>query len=214
MSKLMVYDTNGASVGDVDMADVMLDAGKGRQAVHDAVVAEMAAGRAGTASTKTKAEVAGSGAKPWKQKGTGRARAGYRQSPVWRGGGVAFGPKPRSYAKKLNRKVGRLAFRRAFQDKVEAGDVRVIEGLSLEQPKTRQFVEILKAQGIAGSTLLLLAKPDRILMLSARNIPKVAVMTVDNVSVTDVVRYKTIIVERTGVDPLLSRLQKKAESRS
>ncbi|MBU0678134.1 MAG: 50S ribosomal protein L4, partial [Verrucomicrobia bacterium] len=111
----------GESIGDFDFSDELLVHDKGLQALQNAVVAHRAAQRAGSASTLTKSEVAGSGRKPWRQKGLGRARAGYRQSPVWRGGGVAFGPKPRSYAKKISKKGARLAFRRAFSEKIAAG---------------------------------------------------------------------------------------------
>jgi large subunit ribosomal protein L4 len=114
MSKLTIYNMQGAAVGDMDVDAGLLVLKKGTQAVHDVIVNGLARGRAGTASTLAKGEVAGSNKKPWRQKGTGRARAGYRQSPVWRGGGVAFGPHPRRYGGKVNRKVAKLAFQRAF----------------------------------------------------------------------------------------------------
>src|SRR5512137_1096628 len=124
MSKLAVYDMKGGSVGEAEFPEALLVGRKGEQAVHDAVVAYRAGLRSGTASTLRKGEVAGSGKTPWRQKGTGRARAGYRQSPVWRGGSVAFGPHPRSYAQNLPRKVARLAFQAAFSARVAAGEVK------------------------------------------------------------------------------------------
>ena len=136
MNKLKTYDMSGAVSGDVELADELLVLGAGEQAVHDCVVATRNARRQGSASTLTKGEVAGSNKKPWRQKGTGRARAGYRQSPVWRGGATAFGPKPRSYAVKVNKKVGRLAFRRAFSEKVMAEQIKVLDELSLADDTT------------------------------------------------------------------------------
>ena len=129
-----------------DQSQLTLD--KGAQAVKDAVTAIRNALRAGTASTKSKGEVAGSNKKPWKQKGTGNARAGFRQSPVWRGGGVAHGPHPRSYEQKLNKKVWALAFARAFSDKLAAGDVIVVDEFQFEAPKTKLMAKLLKELGV------------------------------------------------------------------
>src|SRR6188508_3052491 len=118
----------------------VVENGKYSQVVHDTVVALRANRRSGTASTKTKATVNGSGAKPWRQKGTGRARAGYKSSPVWVGGGVVFGPKPRDYSKKVNRKVSKLALRKAFSERVNGGDVLVIPSFQVAEPKTKKFL--------------------------------------------------------------------------
>ena len=127
MSKVPVYNVKGKAVGEVNVPDDLLLSSGGETAVHEAVVAHRAAARTGSASTLRKGEVSGSNRKPWRQKGTGRARAGYRQSPVWRGGSVAFGPKPRDFSKKLNKKVKRLAFRRALSARIAEGSVRVVE---------------------------------------------------------------------------------------
>ena len=136
MSSIKLYKPTGEAGGDVAFDDALLVVDRGAQAVKDVVVATMNARRAGTASSLSKGEVAGSNKKPWKQKGTGRARAGLRQSPVWRGGAVAFGPRPRSYETKINRKVYQLAFRHAFSARIQAGGVSVIERFELADAKT------------------------------------------------------------------------------
>ena len=143
MSKLAIYDMKGAEQGGFEVPDDLLVRAGGEQAVHDAVVAHLAKKRAGGASTLGKGDVAGSNKKPWRQKGTGRARAGYRRSPIWRGGGVAFGPHPRSYEKKLSKNEKRLAFARALSDKIAGGSVKVIDKIELPEPKTRLVVEML-----------------------------------------------------------------------
>src|SRR5438445_3540130 len=128
-----------------DKIDI-IEYGRGTQAVHDVVVAMRAARRSGSANTKTKAEVDLSGAKPWRQKGTGRARAGYKSSPIWRGGGVVFGPKPRDYSKKISKSLRRLAFRKALSERINAGDVMTIDSFVVPELKTKSFVALLKRQ--------------------------------------------------------------------
>ena len=174
------------------------------------MVAHRAAKRAGTASTKSKGEVAGSNKKPWRQKGTGRARAGYRQSPVWRGGGVAFGPKPRDYSKKMNRKVARLAFRRAFSEKLTAGQVKVVDNLTVDEAKTKAFVAMMKALGIERKVLVVVDTADDKLLLAARNISGVEVVKAAEASVYQLLRYPEIVVDRAGMDILMARLESKA----
>src|SRR5881398_1769090 len=124
----------------------LVEGGRGTQAVHDVVVAMRAARRSGTASTKTKATVHGSGAKPWRQKGTGRARAGYKSSPVWRGGGVVFGPHPRDYTKKVSKSVKKLALRKALSERIKAGDVFIIDEFAIKEIKTKLFVALVRKQ--------------------------------------------------------------------
>jgi large subunit ribosomal protein L4 len=206
MSKLKVYDMKGAAVGDHEMADSLLELGKGGQAAHDAVVAYRAGRRAGTASTLSKGEVAGSNAKPWRQKGTGRARAGYRQSPVWRGGAVAFGPRPRSYEKKVNRKAARLAFKRAFSERVAAGQVKVLDQFDLAEPKTKAFASVLKSLDVAGPVLFVVETIDKKLALASRNIPDVEVVRAKDVNVYQLARYPLIVVCREGLGTLEERL--------
>src|SRR5512134_2474830 len=132
--KLLVKDINGNDSGELDVKFPLVEGGKGTQAVHDTVVAHLANRRMGTACTKTMGEVAGTGRKPWRQKGTGRARAGSFQSPLWRGGGVVFGPKPRDFGRKVNARTRQLALRRALSERLRAGDVVVVDDLQLSAP--------------------------------------------------------------------------------
>src|SRR3954468_6983855 len=141
--KLTIKNTQGGNAGELNLGFEPVEADKGNQAVHDVVVAYMAAQRSGTACTKTMGDVAGSGKKPWRQKGTGRARAGSFASPLWRGGGVVFGPKPRDYTKKLNNRTKQLALRKALSERIKAGDVLVVDDLKLATPKTKGFLSVL-----------------------------------------------------------------------
>src|SRR5215467_14654184 len=143
--KLTIKNTQGQDQGELEVRFPVIEDGKGTQAVHDVVVAYNAAQRSGTASTKTMGEVAGSGKKPWRQKGTGRARAGSFASPLWRGGGVTFGPKPRDFAKKISRGTKQLALRKALSERLKAGDVVIVNDLKLGSPKTKDFVGVLAA---------------------------------------------------------------------
>src|SRR6266567_4856352 len=138
--KLTIKDTQGINQGELEVKFSLIEHGMGTQAVHDVVVAYQAAQRLGTASTKTMGEVAGTGRKPWRQKGTGRARAGSFASPLWRGGGVVFGPKPRDFRKKVSKATKQLALRKALSERLHAGDVVVVEELNLPAPKTRELV--------------------------------------------------------------------------
>ena len=185
--------------------------GKGTQAVHDVVVAMRANRRSGTASVKTKATVNLSGKKPWKQKGTGRARAGLRQSPVWRGGSVAFGPHPRSFETKINRKVYQLAFRHALSDRIQAGGVLAIESFELAEAKTKALAALLLKLGIDRGCLIVVDAPDANLVRASRNIPKVAVVRAADVGVYDLVRYRAVLATRAALAALTARLAKKAE---
>jgi large subunit ribosomal protein L4 len=207
MSKLPVKNGQGETVGEYDLPDGLLIYDKGEQAVHEAVLAYQANHRAGTACTKTKTEVSGTGAKPWRQKGTGRARSGYKQSPVWRGGSVAMGPRLRSFERRLPRKVARLAFQRAFSEKVSAGRVVVFDGLDCAAPKTKTVAGFLKAQGADRGAVLVLASVEQPLRLSARNIPGVEITTAQILNVYEVLRYPLVLVSREGMDQLVERLQ-------
>src|SRR5215475_14395383 len=143
--KLTIKDTQGNNQGEWEVKFSLVENGKGTQAVHDTVVAYQAAQRMGTACTKTMGEVAGSGKKPWRQKGTGRARAGSFASPLWRGGGVVFGPKPRDFAKKVGRKTRQLALRKALSERLKAGDVVLVDDLKLGSAKTKEIMGVLTA---------------------------------------------------------------------
>jgi large subunit ribosomal protein L4 len=206
MNKLKTYDMTGNVSGDVELSDDLLVLGSGEQAVHDCVVAIRNAGRQGSASTLHKGEVAGSNKKPWRQKGTGRARAGYRQSPIWRGGAAAFGPKPRSYAVKVNRKVGRLAFRRAFSEKLMAEQIKVLDELTLADAKTKAFTSLLKTLEVSAPALIVVDQLDRNLALAARNIPGIAVARAQDINVYELLRYPQVVVTKAGLDVVKQRL--------
>src|SRR5258707_13778900 len=151
--KLTIKDTKGNNQGELEVRFPLIEDGKGTQAVHDAVVAYQAAQRMGTACTKNVGEVAGTNKKPWRQKGTGRARAGSFQSPLWRGGVVVFGPKPLDFGKKVSVETRQLALRKALSERLQAGDVLVLEDLKLGSAKTKEFIAVLSALELKGSTL-------------------------------------------------------------
>ncbi|HEY5654035.1 MAG TPA: 50S ribosomal protein L4 [Pontiella sp.] len=206
MSKVPLKNVKGDSVGDYEVADNLLVLDKGNQAVYEAIVAYTAHQRAGTASTLSKSEVNGSGKKPWKQKGLGRARAGYKQSNVWRGGYVAHGPKPRKYNKKLSKKVTKLAFARAFSAKVDQGDITVIDELALSAPKTKEFAAVLKNLGLDRGALFIVDESAENLLLASRNVKRVEVATAKLVNTYQLLRYKNVIVTKAGMEALEARL--------
>src|SRR6188508_3379653 len=178
--KLTVKDTQGKDQGELEVKFELVEGGRGTQAVHDAVVAYNAAQRMGTASTKTMGEVNGSGKKPWRQKGTGRARAGSFASPLWRGGGVVFGPKPRDFAKKVSRKTRQLALLKALGERLKAGDVVVVDDFKLGSAKTKEVVGLLSALQVTGTALIVAQAPDKNLTLASRNVPNLALATSDS----------------------------------
>jgi large subunit ribosomal protein L4 len=215
MSTIKVFNPAGDATGEMTFADERLELDKGAQAVKDVVVAIQNAFRAGTASTLSKGEVAGSNKKPWKQKGTGRARAGYRQSPVWRGGGVAFGPKPRDFSQKINRKVHQLAFTRALSEKIAGGQTLVIDAFDFAEPKTKLMTALLKKLGVDRSALIVLDKHEETVMLAARNLPKVEVVSAEEVDVYSLLFYRTLVATKAGFTALTARMkQKKTEEES
>jgi large subunit ribosomal protein L4 len=193
-------------LGEVTLSDKFTVADKGAQAVHQAIVTHQAHQHQGSASTLGKGAVAGSGKKPWKQKGLGRARAGYRQSPVWRGGGVAFGPHPHKVRKQVPRKVARLAFARAFGEKAASGQIMVVDGFKLAAPRTKEIRSVLQALEIKGKALLILDAMDTGVMLAARNLQDVEVVCAENVNTYQIVRYPQIVITKAGVEKLEQRL--------
>ena len=190
----------------VDQAQLTLD--KGAQAVKDAVTAIRNALRAGTASTKGKGEVSGSNKKPWKQKGTGNARAGFRQSPVWRGGGVAHGPKPRCFEQKVNKKVMKLAFARALSDKIAAGDVIVVDEFSFEAPKTKLMAALLKTLGVDRTACIVQKEVDDTVVLVTSNLPRIDYSTAQALDVYTVLANRKLVCDKAGFDALLERIAK------
>ena len=187
----------------------LIENGIGTQALHETVVAYQANRRAGTHSTKTKATVAGSGKKPWRQKGTGNARAGYRSSPVWSGGGVVFGPHPRDYSKKTNKAVKQLALRKALSSRLNAGEVYLIEPITLEKPKTKDLVAKLGDNLDKKTTaLLVIENPDQNLYLASRNHPHLVTVTGDLVNAEQLLLCDKIFITDGALGKISARLQK------
>ena len=206
MSKIKSFNDKGEAAAEVDFADELLVLDKGDQAVKDVVVATLAARRAGTASTLGKGEVAGSNKKPWKQKGTGNARAGFRQSPVWRGGGVAHGPKPRDFGLKVNKEVMRLAFARAVAEKIQAGDVLVVSEFAFEAPKTKLMAAFLKKIGVDRSALVVTAEINETIDRMVRNLPRVDSATALEINPYAVLLFRKIVCDKAGYDALMARV--------
>jgi len=206
--KLTIKDTNGNSQGEYEVKFPLVENNKGTQAVHDTVVAHRAAQRGGTACTKTMGEVNGSGKKPWRQKGTGRARAGSFASPLWRGGGVVFGPKPRDFSKKVSRKTRQFALRKALSERLRSGDVLVLEDLKLSTAKTKDFVSVLKTLEIDGTTLIVCQQPDKNLILASRNISFVDVTTSETLNTYDVLKPDKLVFTRGAFEQVEARLNK------
>ena len=188
----------------------IIEDGRGTQAVHEVIVAMRAARRSGTANTKTKAEVDMSGAKPWRQKGTGRARAGYVSSPIWRGGGVVFGPKPRDYSKKISKSIRRLAFRKALSERINAGDVLTIDKFVVPELKTKSFVDLLRRQTEATKVLIVVDSYDDKTYKSARNVKPVKLATVSDVNTEQLLAFEKILVTHKALEKLAERASARA----
>ena len=206
MATIKAFTSAGEAGADIAFDDAQLTLEKGAQAVKDAVTAIRNAMRAGTACTKGKGEVAGSNKKPWKQKGTGNARAGFRQSPVWRGGGVAHGPKPRDFSQKVNRKVMQLAFARAFSEKIAAGDVIVVSEFKFDEPKTKLMAALLKKAGVERSALIVTEQFDENVFRVTANLARAAWVTANEADVYSVLKFKTIVCDKAGFDALAKRM--------
>ena len=204
--KLAVKDVRGQSQGELEVKFALIENGKGTQAVHDAVVAYLANQRMGTACTKNVGEVAGTNKKPWRQKGTGRARAGSFRSPLWRGGGVVFGPKPRDFGKKISKSTKQLALRKALSERLKSGDVVVVDDLILESPKTKAFVGVLNALQVEGTTLVVASGQDRNLSLASRNVPQVELATSDSLNTYQVLRFAKLLFTRSAFEKVEQRL--------
>lgn len=188
----------------------VVENGKYTQAVHDAVVAYRANRRTGSASTKSKAEVNLSGAKPWKQKGTGRARAGYKSSPVWVGGGVAFGPRPRDYSKRLSKATKRLALRKALSERIKAGDVFIVESFVVADAKTKQFIKQLQEITPETRTLIVSGAFDDGTYRAGRNVQPTHLITSADVNAENLLLYKKVIVTTEALSEIANRINKKS----
>src|ERR1700690_2226583 len=198
--KIAIKNIDGKNQGELEVKFPLVEGGKGTQAVHDVVVAYQAAQRMGTACTKNAGEVAGTNKKPWRQKGTGRARAGSFQSPLWRGGGVVFGPKPRDFGKKVGRKTKQLALRKALTERLRAGDVLLVDDLKLATPKTKDFASLLSVFDFKGTALIAAHPPDKNLSQASRNIPNLVLTPSDALNTYDVLRSDKLLFTKSAFE--------------
>jgi large subunit ribosomal protein L4 len=205
--KLKIQDIKGDTRGELEVKFPLIEDGKGTQAVHDTVVAYNAAQRMGTACTKNVGEVAGTNKKPWRQKGTGRARAGSFQSPLWRGGGVVFGPKPRDFSKKVSRATRQLALRKALSERLSAGDVLVLDELKLESGKTKEFIGVISALKLDGTTLIVSHETDQNLSRASRNVPNIELTTSDSLNTYQVLRSDKLVFTKGAFEKVEARLK-------
>lgn len=203
---LSIRTSSGAEAGLYPLKPEWLEASKGAQAVKDVIVAFLAGRRAGTASTKTRGEVRGGGAKPWRQKGTGRARVGTIRSPIWRKGGITFGPRPRDFAKKVNRGTRQLALKRAFTERLAEDAVLAVERIDVAEAKTRQLVAWLKQIGAGQHALIVVDAVDAALEQASRNLPNVFVLKASAVNPYWLLLFKKIVFSRAGLDVFVRRL--------
>jgi large subunit ribosomal protein L4 len=206
--KIAIKNIEGKNQGELEVKFPLVENGKGTQAVHDAVVAYRAAQRSGTACTKNVGEVSGTNKKPWRQKGTGRARAGSFQSPLWVGGGVVFGPRPRDFSKKISKKTRALALRKALSERLKAGDVVVVDDLKLTSPKTRDFAGLMSTLDLKGTTLIVSLETDKNLTLASRNLPGVALTTSDSLNTYDILRPDKLLFTKGAFEKVEARLTK------
>ena len=202
MPTISVYDMTGKQTGTMELSADIFGIEPNVAVMHSAVINYLANQRQGTQSTKTRSEVSGGGRKPWRQKGTGHARQGSTRSPQWTHGGIALGPKPRSYRFALPKKVRRLALKSAFSSKVMADEMLVLESLSLEEIKTKTIVNMLNALGADRKVLLVLPEKDEKVVLSARNIPGVKTALVNTLNVYDILNCDKFIVVKDAVAQL------------
>jgi large subunit ribosomal protein L4 len=191
---------SGKQVGEIELSDAVFGITPNEAVLHEAVVMQRASLRRGTHATKNRAAVRGGGKKPWRQKGTGRARHGSIRSPLWVGGGVVFGPQPRSYAYKLPKKVRRLAIKSALSSKVIDSELIVLDELKMEQPKTKEMIQVLKNLGVERKALIVTDNLEDNAVLSARNIPGVKLISADGLNVLDVLYHDKLILTRGAVN--------------
>ena len=200
MPTLPVYNMDGEQTGEITLADSVFGTKVNQALLHLAIVRHLAAARRGTAKAKTRSEVRGGGKKPWRQKGTGRARHGSIRSPIWVGGGVVFGPKPRDYRLALPKKARRQALKSALSSKVSAGNLIVVDELKFDEPKTRRMVEVLNNLQVQGKALVVTGSDGRNVVLSARNIPGVDTIRAQDLNVYAVLNCEQLIMTKEAVE--------------
>ncbi|WP_175986354.1 50S ribosomal protein L4 [Bacillus sp. Marseille-Q1617] len=200
MPKVALFNQTGSKVGDIELNDSVFGIEPNKHVLFEAVLMQRASLRQGNHKVKNRSEVRGGGRKPWRQKGTGRARQGSIRSPQWRGGGTVFGPVPRSYSYKLPKKVRRLAIKSALSSKVVEENILVLEALSFDAPKTKEFANVLKGLSLNAKTLVVTDGLDENVALSARNIPGVTVVPADGISVLDVLGHDKLVMTKSAVE--------------
>ena len=195
MLKTNVYDMSGKLVGEIELSEAVFGVNPNEAVVHDVVKNHLANKRQGTQSALTRAEVSGGGRKPWRQKGTGRARQGSTRAPQWTHGGIVFAPKPRDYSYTLNKKTRRLALKSVLSAKASEHNIVVIDSIKMDAPKTADFAKFLKAVGAEGKTLVVTAAPDPVVVKSGRNIPGCEITFANLINVYDVLNAKKLVVD-------------------
>lgn len=194
-----VHNISGEVIDHIELSEDVFGVRPNQGVVHQALVRQLANARQGTASTKTRAQVSGGGRKPFRQKGTGRARRGSSRTPLLRGGGVAFGPHPRSYRQAMPRKMRRLALRSVLSSKVAEGEMVVVEGLTFEEPRTKEMARILAALGVSCSALIVTAEPDANVYKSTRNLERIKTLPANLLNVVDLLSHKILMITVAGV---------------
>jgi large subunit ribosomal protein L4 len=200
MPKVALYNQSGETIGEIELNDSVFGIEPNKHVLFEAVIMQRASLRQGTHKTKNRAEVSGGGRKPWRQKGTGRARQGSIRAPQWRGGGTVFGPVPRSYSYKLPKKVRRLAIKSALSSKVLENNIVVLDNLTLEAPKTKEMVKILNNISVDRKALIVTDDVNENVTLSARNIPGVTVVTANGINVLDVLNHDKLVITKAAVE--------------
>ena len=204
MATVKVYDQNKQESGEIALAPEVFEVEVRPEILHLVVRAQLAARRAGTHAAKTRAKVSGGGVKPWKQKGTGRARSGSNRSPVWRGGAIVFGPTPRDYSFKVNSKVRALALKMALSSRLAGENLLVIKGIELPEVKTKHFAQVVNALGLSRA-LIVMPEDNAELDRSARNLPNVKLLPASQLNVLDVLSYKQLVLFEGSVEPVTKR---------
>lgn len=206
MPEVDLVNSKGETVGKISLPEEIFGQKVNPGLIHEALVSQLAAARQGTASTKTRGEVSGGGAKPWRQKGTGRARAGSNRSPLWRHGGVIFGPRPRSYRIAFPKKKRRNAMKQVLSEKIRVNRLKIIESLMLEERKTKKAKALLEKMGALVGTLVVAKGRDANLSRAFANLPKVKLIPVENINIYDLLNYETIIIARDAIGDIVEGL--------
>jgi large subunit ribosomal protein L4 len=202
MPAVEIVDTSRKKAGNMELADSVFGVTPNTALVHEALVMQRANARQGTSNTKTRHFVSGGGIKPWRQKGTGRARSGSNRSPIWRHGGIIFGPHPRDYSYSMPKKAARQALAGVLSAKLKDGELVVLERLSLKEAKTKEAASLLSGLGLTGGTLILTTGEDKDIYMAARNIPKVKVLRIENINIYDLLTHKNLLSDKETIEKL------------